>query len=267
MRENPMRTILLFLFVISLLLPLGCSKNDGESKEEASRELLLYCGAGIKPPVSELIEIFSRENNVRIAADYGGSETQLSKFTLTQYGDLYMPGDKYYVDQAAAKGMVEYQKSVCYFVPVILVQKGNPLGIQTLQNLLKPGLKLGLGNAQACAIGRKSVKIFEKNGIAWSEVEKNLQYQSLTVTELGIQIETQTLDAVIVWDANARYYTQRNTAVLIPIPTEQNIISTIDIGLLKSTKNKSMADMFIEFITSERGREIFIRHKYTVDAP
>jgi molybdate transport system substrate-binding protein len=262
-----MKNILILLFVILLVFPLGCGKEDGEQKEKASRELLLYCGAGIKPPVSELIEIFSRENNVRIAADYAGSETQLSKFTLTRFGDLYMPGDKYYVDQAAAKGMVEYQKPVCYFVPVILVQKGNPRAIQTLQDLLKPGLKLGLGDAKACAIGRKSIKIFEKNGIAWSDVEKNLKYQSPTVNELGMHIETQTLDAVIVWDANARYYTQRNKAELIPIPTEQNIISTIDIGLLKSTRNKPMADRFIDFVTSARGREIFIQHKYTVDAP
>jgi len=249
----------IFLLLFLLIGVIGCEKRE--------QEFLLYCGAGIKPPGEELVEIFNQEHGVRIAVDYAGSETLLTKITITEKGDLYMPGDKHYVDQAVAAGLVEYQKSVCYFVPAILVQKGNPREIETLQDLLKPGLKLGLGDAQACAIGRKSVKIFEKNGIAWSEVEKNLKYPSLTVNELGMQIETQMLDAVIVWDANARYYTQRNKAEMIPIPTEQNIISTIDIGLLKSTKNKSMADRFIDFITSERGRKIFIQHKYTVEAP
>jgi len=202
---------------------------------------------------------------VKIITDYAGSEVLLSKIKLTRQGDLYMPGDEYYVDQAAAEGMILSQKSVCYFVPTILVQKGNPKKIGRLLDLLQPGLRLGLGDARTCAVGRTTKEIFAQNNIAWGDVEKNLAFQSLTVNELGMQIQAGSLDAVIVWDAIARYYNEHGTEV--SIPADQNVISTVDLGVLSFTKNRSLAEEFVEFVASQRGGDTFKKHHYTVELP
>ena len=252
---------LMFAFVIAVLL-FGCK---AEKSDTDTKELLLYCGAGIRPPAEQLVEAFEHEHDVKIITDYAGSEVLLSKIKLTRRGDLYMPGDKHYVEQAAEEDMILSQRSVCYFVPVILVQKGNPKNIRSLQDLLRPGLKLGLGDAKACAIGRKTRQIFAKNNIVWEDIEKNLAFQSLTVNELGMQVQTGSLDAVIVWDAIARYYSDHGTVV--PIPTEKNVISTVNIGVLAFTDDRSLAEKFVEFAASDGGKVIFAKHLYTVDAP
>jgi molybdate transport system substrate-binding protein len=161
--------------------------------------------------------------------------------------------------------MILSQKSVCYFVPTILVQKGNPKNIGRLQDLLQPGLKLGLGDARTCAIGRTTKEVFAKNNIAREDVEKNLAFQSLTVNELGMQIQAGSLDAVIVWDAIARYYDEHGTEV--PIPADQNVISTVDVGVLTFTKNRSLAEEFVEFAVSNRGQDIFAQHGYRTEPP
>ncbi len=252
-----MKRIILAITLVAAVMFAGCSRK--------SKELLLYCGAGIRPPAEELVETFRREHGVKIATDYAGSETLLSTIRLVRRGDLYMPGDKHYVEQAAREGMILSQRSVCYFVPTILVQKGNPKNISSLEDLLKPGVKLGLGDEKACAIGRKCKRIFAKNNIAWAEVEKNLKFQSLTVNELGMQIQATSLDAVIVWDAIAQYYSEYGEE--IPILVEKNVISTVDIGVLSFTKNRSLAEEFVEFAASARGRNIFRKHNYTVEPP
>ena len=251
--------------LLSVVMLCGCKSRKTEELDSEAKELLLYCGAGIRPPVDELVETFEREHGVKIAIDYAGSEVLLSKIKLSHRGDLYMPGDKYYVDLAAENGLILYQKSVCHFVPTILVQKGNRKNILGLDDLLKPGVKLGLGDEKACAIGRKVKKIFAKNTIAWTDVEKNLKFQSLTVNELGMQIQAKALDAVIVWDAIAKYYSEYGDE--IPIPAEKNVISTVDIGVLKFTKNTELADKFVEFVASASGRDIFRKHNYSVDPP
>jgi molybdate transport system substrate-binding protein len=252
------------LVVIAVLLS-GCKGEKPEKSDAGAKELLLYCGAGIRPPVQQIAETFEREHGVKIVTDYAGSEVLLSKIKLTRQGDLYMPGDEYYVDQAAAEGMILSQKSVCYFVPTILVQKGNPKNIGRLQDLLQPGLKLGLGDARTCAIGRTTKEVFAKNNIAREDVEKNLAFQSLTVNELGMQIQAGSLDAVIVWDAIARYYDEHGTEV--PIPADQNVISTVDVGVLTFTKNRSLAEEFVEFAVSNRGQDIFAQHGYRTEPP
>ncbi len=161
--------------------------------------------------------------------------------------------------------MIYSSKKVCYFVPTILVQKNNPKEIHGPEDLLKDGVKLGLGDAKACAIGRKCKKIFAKNNIAWANVEKNLKFQSQTVNELGMQIQAGSLDAVIVWDAIAKYYSEHGEEV--PIPAERNVISTVDIGVLKFTQNRPTAEKFVEFAASPQGQAIFKKHLYRVEPP
>ncbi|MCK5270172.1 MAG: substrate-binding domain-containing protein [Sedimentisphaerales bacterium] len=260
-----MRRLIIAIVVITAVTLTGCDGEKSKKEPSAEKELLLYCGAGIRPPAAELAETFGRENGVKIITDYAGSEVLMSKIKLMQRGDLYMPGDKYYVNLAAEKGLILSQKSVCYFVPTILVQKGNPKNISGLEDLLKPGLKLGLGDEKACAIGRKCKKIFAKNNIQWADVEKNLKFQSLTVNELGMQIQAQALDVVIVWDAVARYYSKYGEEISIPV--EKNVISTVDIGVLKFTRNKELAEKFVEFTVSEQGQAIFRKHLYSVESP
>ncbi|MHC4641117.1 MAG: molybdate ABC transporter substrate-binding protein [Planctomycetota bacterium] len=256
-----MKRPILVTILIAVVLFAGCGQR--ESTEE--QELLLYCGAGIRPPAAELAEVFGHEHSVKIITNYAGSETLLSTIRLIRSGDLYMPGDKHYIEQAANEDMIHSHKSVCYFIPVILVQKGNPKNIQGLQDLLRPSVKLGLGDAKACAIGRKTKKILTKNNIIWDDVEKNLKFHSLTVNELGMQIQAKALDAVIVWDAIAQYYSEYGDKV--QIATEQNVISTIDIGVLKFTKHKELADKFVDFISSEPGQQIFKKHNYSTEYP
>jgi len=227
--------------------------------------LSLHCGAGLRPAMEDAVKAFEKMTGTKIEASYQGSGTLITAIRLKQQGDLYMPGDKQYVEQAAQEGMILSQKRVCYFVPVILVQKDNPKDIHGLQDLLRPGLKLGLGDARTCAIGRTTKEVFAKNNIAWEDVEKNVAFQSLTVNELGMQIQAGSLDAVIVWDAIARYYDEHGTEVAIPV--DRNVISAVDIGVLSFTKNRSRAEEFVEFVTSQRGGDIFRKHDYTVELP
>ena len=252
------------IVVIAVLL-FGCKAEKPEESDSASKELLLYCGAGIRPPVQDIAEAFEREHGVKVVTDYAGSEVLISKIKLARRGDLYMPGDKHYVEQAAREGMILSQQSVCYFVPTILVQKDNPKNIHALSDLLTDGLKLGIGDAKACAIGRKTKQIFAKNNIAWEQVEKNVAFQSLTVNELGMQIQAGSLDAVIVWDAIARYYSEHGTEV--PIPAKENVISTVNIGILSFTEDRSLAEKFVKFAASKSGQDIFKQHNYRINAP
>jgi len=249
------------LLSTAVLLPffLGCGGESHESK------LVLHCGAGIRPAASELAEQFGRKHGVVVECNYEGSEVLLSTIKLTRRGDLYMPGDVHYVKKAADEGLVASQADACYFVPVILVQKGNPKEIRSLTDLTKPGIKVGLGNAEACAIGRKTVKIFAKNEIAVEQIDPNVKFRAVTVNDLGDKIKLGHLDAAIVWDATAAQFAGDTETV--PIPRQQNVISTIAVGVLTCAEQPELAAEFVKFATSDAGRRIFENHHYTTDLP
>ena len=244
------------------LLLLACLGCEGRPDE---KRLLFYCGAGIRPPAEEIADAFSRRHAVTVECDYAGSEVLLSRIKLSGVGDVYMPGDVYYVDLAKQHGLVGKSRTVCHFVPVILVQKGNPKDIRSLADFGRPEISVGLGDAEACAIGRKVKRIFAKNGLSEEELADNIKFRALTVNELGDKIKLRALDAVIVWDAVAAYYADSADVVLIP--REKNVISTVAAGVLKTSQQPDLAEKLVEFIVSEEGRAIFEKHHYSVTLP
>jgi ABC-type molybdate transport system substrate-binding protein len=45
------------------------------------------------------------------------------------------------------------------------------------------------------------------------------------------------------------------------------VISTVNVGVLSFTGNRSMAEKFVEFAASNAGQDIFRKHLYTVEHP
>ncbi|MBN2350257.1 MAG: molybdate ABC transporter substrate-binding protein [Bacteroidales bacterium] len=262
---NLKKIIMLFVLILPVISS-GCGRENSKSnKEAAQNEFLIFCGGGLRPPVAELAGKFAKENEVKVLTDYAGAEVLISKARLSKRGDIYIPGDKGYVDIAAKNGLILSQKSICYFVPTIFVQKGNPKRIKSLKDLTNPGIKLGFGNPEYIPIGRKTREIFEKNKLYWNDIEKKLKFQSATVNELCIQIQAKSLDAVIVWDAVAHSYLRYGELIMIPI--EQNVISTVDAGVLKFTANRELADKFVNFLRSDYAKAVFHKYNYRVDKP
>jgi len=261
MSSNAPRTLVACL----VLLLAGCRPQAVPPEASPQPALMLYCGAGLRWPVAELAETFGSRHKVRIECDYAGSELLLSRIKLTGQGDLYMPGEVYYVQQAEAEGLVAEKTTVCYFVPVILVQKGNPKGIRTLQDLLQAGLKVGLGDIQACAIGRNCEQIFHRAGISEKEMADRVAFRSLTVNELGTNVAVGALDAAIVWDAVAANFADKTETVAIP--ADQNVVSTVAVGVLRSSRQPDLARQFVALLTSPEGQAVFAKHHYTTSPP
>jgi molybdate transport system substrate-binding protein len=242
----------------------ACSKE--ETKEGNGKpELLLFSGAGIRLAASSLVEEFTKKHETPISIDYDGSGRLLGKISSIQKGDLYMPGSRLYVDIAAEKDLLEKEsiKTVAYFIPVILVQKGNPKNIRSLEDFKREDVKIGLGDERSAAVGKKAQKILKINNIAYEEISKNVVYKSGTVDELGIAIQMRNVDAVIIWDVNAKYFTEHGD--IIAIPEEKNSISEIPIGILKASKHKAEAMKFVDYITSPEGRRLLAEKKFATE--
>ncbi|RKY03152.1 molybdate ABC transporter substrate-binding protein [Candidatus Poribacteria bacterium] len=244
--------IAVFLFMV--LSTWGCG---GEEKV-----LKLYCGGGLRPPVSEIIKLFEEETGIRVKPTYAGAGVLLTQIQLTRQGDLYMPGDELFIKRAEEKGLIAERRVVAYFIPVILVRKGNPRGIEGLEDLARPGVKVGMGDPDACAIGGVALDILEKNGLR-EAVRKNVVYTSSTVIELANAVKLGMIDAAIVWNATAALY--KGEAEAVEIPWERNVIARIPIGILSFSKHKKEARKFLEFITSRRAKEVFRKHGYTTE--
>ena len=247
------------VIVVLLGILTGCR---GTPEREVLR---LYCGAGIRPPVAQIVDEFEGSRGVKIESDYAGAAILLSRIKLTGQGDLYMPGDIRYVRLAEKDGLIASSATAAYFIPVILVAKGNPKGIHSVADLARPGLHVGVGDPEACAIGSVTKEVLSNSGLPPLDFEPNIVFRSLTVNELGMQVKAGKLDATIVWDAIARMYS--DAGEVVPIRRDINVISTVPVAVLRSSRYPDLAREFQAFVTSRRGREIFAQHGYMTELP
>jgi molybdate transport system substrate-binding protein len=254
------------LLVITILILAGLSASvvHRRSAQRSSNNvtLSLFCGAGLRPPVADAVEMFQRETAIKVECTYGASNLLLGQLKLHRKGDVFLPGDQFYVDQAQAENLVRESRPIAYFTPVIMVKKGNPLNIRGLHDLTKDGVRLGLADERSAAVGRVAHEIIKNSGVSLKAIERNVSFTSTTVHELGDSLKLGHVDAVIVWNAIARQYDK--VADIVQIPSEHNLSVPIPAAMIKASTNREAARRFIDFLASERGQEIFRRHHYDV---
>ena len=234
----------------------GCSGPDEDA-------LVLYAGAGLRNAVEAAITEFEKTQGIKVVVDWSGSGTILAHARAKNSGDLFMPGDVWYVDQLHERaGLIAEKTSVAYFVPVILVRKDNTKNIRSLADFVRADVTVGLGGPEACQVGRLSTKLLARNGVDRKALDP---MESLTVNDLGVWVDTRKVDAAIVWDAIAVNYAKSCRAV--EIPRDKNIISHVVVGLMTTSKHPDKARKFIAFLTSPEGQAILNRHGLRTEAP
>ena len=254
--------ILLITALAAAALPClsGCRRDDA-----AGEAVKLYAGAGLRTGVDALVKAFARQSDVRIDVEYGGSGPMMSRAKIQKDGDLFMPGDVGWVDQLHADaGIVEDRKLVAYFVPVIIVRKGNPEKIARLEDFFRKGLTIALGN-EYCQVGKASLKIFKKNGLDIKDIEPKRLMRSKTVNELGLFVKTDRADVAIVWDAIA--VNSVDALDTIEIPMDRNLVSHVVVGMLSTGRSKAAARKFVDFIAGPTGQKILTDHGYRTTEP
>lgn len=229
----------------------------------AEQRVKLYAGAGLQKGITKLIDAFKDDTGIVVDPDFGGSGIILTRVQMNKDGDLFMPGDISWVQILQDKtAQVESITPISYFVPVIVVAKGNPKNIQNVKDFYRKDVAVGLGRDQACQIGKTSTKILANYGLKRSKLEHK---ESLTVNEIGVWIKMNDVDTGIVWDAIAA--NMSDSLDKISIPAGKNVISKIVVGLLKESKNKSAAQKFIDFMKSNKGQQILNDNGYQTEEP
>ena len=257
-KSKSLAMVLLIVFAAAFVC--GCTGQTGTAKAQPGEQksLMVYCGAGMREPMEDIAAAFENQTGVAINFNYGGSNTVLSQMELTKTGDVYMPGATSYFDAAREKGFVDKEQRVVYHVPLIVVPKGNPANITCLADLAKPGVRVALGDEEACAIGKLCIKLFEKNGIK-DAVYANTVTRAATVNELIVSTAMGTVDASVVWED--LYDPEKLDRIEIPV--KQNVIHIVPIGSLTFSKQKDIADDFVAYVASDNGKAIFIQHGFT----
>jgi molybdate transport system substrate-binding protein len=221
--------------------------------------ITVYCAAGIRPPVEAVARAYEKASGLPVLLQFGGSQTLLANVEVARQGDLYLPADDDYLEQARAKGLLAETIPLARMQAVLAVRKGNPRNIRALDDLMRADVKLAQANPGAAAIG-KVVRAALQRTSQWDALEKRTAVFKPTVNEVANDIKLGTVDAGFVWDAVAGDYPELEA---VRLPALAEAVGHVAVGVLRSSQQPTAALRFARYLAAQdRGLLEFARRAY-----
>jgi len=259
---SPMVCRILFLILTLFIL------LSSHVQASSTRSLLIFAGAASKPATEEAIKNFQIKMGISVHATFGGSGFVLSQMKLSRKGDIYFPGSSDFMELAKKEGAVypESEKIVVYLVPSINVQKGNPKKIYSLRDLTRPGLRLAIANPEMVCVGAYAVETIEMNLTPQEKerLRKNLINYTESCEKTANVISLKAVDAVLGWRV-FQYWDPERIETIYLKPDEIPRIGYIPIAISKFTRDRALAQQFIDYLLSPEGKGIFRKFNYLMD--
>ncbi len=195
---------------------------------------------------------------------YGGSNTLLSQLEVSRVGDLFLAADDSYIQLARDKGLIAEVIPLASMQPVMVIRQGAGKAFTSLDDLLRPGVRIACGNPDAAAIGRTTRKLLEQSG-HWQALEQQIIAAGVfkpTVNEVANDVKLGSVDVGIVWDTTAAQYPE---LAAIHVPELDAGQATVDVAVLQSAKDPTAALHFARYVGAcDRGLQAFAAKQYRV---
>jgi molybdate transport system substrate-binding protein len=263
---------ILTFFVLGMILIAtvsGCQSNSPASSsnigsQALNKELTVFAGSASKPALDEAAKAFEQQTGIKVYMTYGGSGTVLSQMELSKTGDIYIPGSPDYLAKAEKDKVVDPNttKIVAYLIPAICVQSSNPKNIQSLSDLAKSGIKVGIGNPTTVCVGLYAIEILDYNHLL-ADVNKNILTQAASCDNTATLISLKSVDAVMGWSV-FHDWNPNNIDTVYLKPEQMPRLAYIPAAISTFTREKESAGAFINFLTSKTGQDIFKKWGYDV---
>lgn len=238
------------------------SANLYFNKPQQERTVVVFAGAAAAPVYREAAEIFESKYGIKVELRLGGSGSLLSAMEIAKTGDIYIPGSPEYLQKAIKSGIVypDSIRKMGYLVPAIIVQKGNPKNITSLEDLAKTGISVGIADPESVCVGLYAKELLEKNGL-WEAVKRNIVVYAQSCEATASLIPTRAVDAIIGWHVFHSWYPDKADIIWIE-PSKIPKIGYIAGAVSTFSKDRESAERFLEFLQSEEMADIWRKYGY-----
>jgi molybdate transport system substrate-binding protein len=237
--------------------------NPTEGTKSGESEIILLCAASNQSVIEQIRKQYEEETGQRVSVQYGNSQSLLAQLEISKRGDLYLPADDSFLDNAKGKKLIEEVIPIATMPIGLVVKRGNPKSIKSLADLQRDDVRLVQADPEAAAVTKVARSILEKSG-QWESIKAATRAFRSTVTEVATDVQIAAADVGIVY-----------SPVLVPFPELEFVsiaeletgVSQVSMGITSSTKQPVAALHFARYIAaSDRGLKTYQQQGFTIGA-
>ncbi len=181
-----------------------------------------------------------------VVYNFNGSPTLVTQIKQGAPADVLATADEANMGNAIKNGSIP--TSLIPFNPVLFARNtmavampaNNPAGIKTLQDLARPGLRVGMCNV-GVPCGTNARELLAKNGVSVTPVTL-----TTSVTQLLAQVQSGDLDAGIVFQTDVKSAQPPVASVIIP--PANNVFSNYPMAVVANAPNAVGARAFVDYV-------------------
>ena len=231
------------------------SACTSSSESQAQTTLEVYAASSLATPFEYAGLAFEKNTGVKVQFNLGAS-SDLARFV--QEGapaDVFASADVANMDKVESEDLLA-SPSVVFATNnlEIIVEKGNPLNISSLEDLSNPDLIFVTTNPDV-PIGKYTAEVLRKAGVSITpdSFESN-------VKGIMLKVASGEADAGIVY--HSEVIASDGQVQGVKIPTEFNIVAEFPIGIIKNSANKQEAQRFIDYLLSPEGQSLLTQYGF-----
>ena len=238
-----------------LILIAGCSSSSQQpsSTTVGQQKVVVFAAASLKKTFTALGDQFSKDNpGTAVEFSFAGSSDLVTQLTQGAQADVFASADGKNMDKAAQAGLlagapVNFASNTL----TIAVAPGNPKGINSFQDLTKPGLNVVVCAPQVpCGSATKTVE-------TTTRVTLNPVSEESSVTDVLNKVTSGQADAGLVYVTDVAAAGDKVLAV--SFPEAAGAVNTYPIATLAHAGNAALAGKFVELVTGPAGQEILTK--------
>jgi molybdate transport system substrate-binding protein len=248
---------------LAVALP-ACSSSPTETAAQAgdtaaarpSGEVAVFAATSLTSAFNMIASEFEKADpGVHVIFNYNGSSTLATQLTGGAPADVFASASPTNMTTVTDKDLTSgTPKTFARNEGEIMVEAGNPKHITSVADLAKPGVKVVLC-AEQVPCGAVAETIFKNAGVTVSPVSRETNVGGvITKVSLG------EADAGIVYVTDVKANGAKTTGV--PIPADQNAITSYPIAELKDAPNAKAAAAFINFVLGPDGQHVLASYGF-----
>lgn len=238
--------------------------------ETSSKSITVLAAASLVEPFNEIGREFeSQYPGVKVVFSFAGSQQLAQQLDQGASADVFASASEKYMDAAVQSGRVTDGTAKVFANNrlVVIYPKDNPAGLQRLQDLAKPGLKLVLA-AKEVPVGQYSLDFMDKavkdpvfSTTFKDDVLKNVVSYEDNVKSVLAKVVLGEADAGIVYLSDISAEAASKVGKL-GIPDPLNVIATYPIAVINNSRDPDLAKAFMDLVLSPAGQKVLGKYNF-----
>lgn len=236
----------------------GCGDED---------DLPVFAAIHLRRPLEEIATAFKAQHpEIDVSFNFAGSQWLRFQLEEGAQADVYISANARQMDLATEAELVDGEALLFGRNQLaVAAPKGNPAGIETLDDLASPGLGF-VWAGEEVPLGAYSREALEALSETYGEdfpqqVEANVISEETNAEAVAAKVELGEADAAIVWETDALRLESLG-AIIIPIPDAYQPEVSFFAAALRGADHPDLAHDFVSFLVSAEAQAILIDYGF-----